>query len=268
MKKSKVLAAMLFICIGAALFAKETGDVYEPTATPIPMPKKKKSTNILTKIFGKKLSDPVLLTESSLFRYNYFGTNVKEEDIDIMYFPQEHQVAIAFESKKNRFLRFDERAQNALKLAFYSYEDQFDAKTLDSRKKKHLKEYGTTIANYSIDPIIGHEEYKPEITFGYVFVDKSPYFVISIPETVSQSANPVDPDKTKQSSLIRLLFNRNQMKTLIGQFSEEKILEALNKAEVDAMEKESTEEPKAAGETNATEEPKAEAATTATVQQQ
>ena len=45
-------------------------------------------------------------------------------------------------------------------------------------------------------------------------------------------------------------------------------LEALNKAEAEAMEKDSPEEPKAAGETNATEEPKAEAATTATVQQQ
>ena len=58
------------------------------------------------------------------------------------------------------------------------------------------------------------------------------------------------------------------MKTIIGQFSEEKILEALNKAEAEAMEKDSPEEPKAAGETNATEEPKAEAATTATAQQQ
>ena len=58
------------------------------------------------------------------------------------------------------------------------------------------------------------------------------------------------------------------MKTIIGQLSEEKILEALNKAEAEAMEKDSPEEPNAAGEAKTTEEPKAEAATTATVQQQ
>ena len=84
MKKAKILSTIfVLICTCTFLSAKdvETGDVYEPTATRIPMPKKKKTSGLLDKLFGKRLSDPVLLAESSLFRFNYLGTNVNQEEI-------------------------------------------------------------------------------------------------------------------------------------------------------------------------------------------
>lgn len=235
MKKIVFYITTLFFLMATTLYASETetADVYEPVATPIPLPQKKKPS-VLSKLFSKNIPESIKMTESSVFRYNHFETKVRQEDTDIMYYPQTNEISIAFETRKKRFLIFDTQMQKALQQAFATYESEFENKTLEDRKKRNAKKYGKLKTLYRIDALIGLEEYEPEITMGYVFVDKSPYFIITIPETYSRNVNPVELERTKKSAPIKLLFNRNQMHTLLQQCSEEAIALAMQNATASA----------------------------------
>lgn len=227
MKKTTVLAFgfLAITAVAGVCATKEQADVYEPTA--IPLPARKKTTSL----FSRKVTETVTLAKSSVFRYNFLNTNVDTEDMEIFYDPQTQSVGITLDAKGSHRLMFDTAALRSLRAAFEKYDAAFEAQTLVSKKTKYAKTYGKIRAVYLVKNLLGDIRYEPNITCGYVFVDKSPYFIITIPETKSSLHNPVDDERTRVSSLEKLLFNRNQMRTILEQTSNANIAQALLDAE-------------------------------------
>ena len=212
MKKTVLfLLSGLFLFGGAFASEKETGDVYETeeaAATPEKSEKKSKKT--------KKSDQENKIAEFSVFRYGYFGKKIQQEDADIYYFSDDDEVGIAFDNKKSKILLFPEDARAELKKAFKQYEEEFESKQLINKKRKTSAKYGKIKANYTVGQLLWDVNFQPNITCGYVFVGKSPYFLIEIPETESNIKNTVDNTRTKKSYPEKLLFNRNQMRTFLA----------------------------------------------------
>ncbi len=231
MKKTKFLILSVFAalsCISLSAAEKEAADVYEPTATPISIPKSYKPRT--KRASSNKLTEPVKMLESSVFRYNFLESSVVQEDADIYYNPENKSVEIAFDSKKNHVLSFDENARGLLLAAFQTYENEFDQKKLIVKKNKTVKKYGKIPCDYRIKSALNNTKSKPTVKVGYVFVDNSPYFLISIPESNSVIKNPVDSSRERKNPAAKLLFNRNQMSEFLSQCNEEAISKTIEKA--------------------------------------
>lgn len=225
-KKSAIGAMCFLMLVTAAYCAQtETADVYEPTAIPQSASKKRPS------LFSKKVAQTVTLAEFSLFRYNYLNTKVNVEPVEIFYEPKYQEVGLTLDAKGSRYLTFDQTALRDLRAAFDQYDAAFEAKTLVAKKTKYASAYGKIPVHYIVRNLLGDIPYEPVITCGYVFVGQSPYFIITVPETKSTLHNPVDDERTRTSTPVKLLFNRNQMRTFLTLTQEENVTQALQAAD-------------------------------------
>lgn len=225
--KKSAIGAMCFLMLAAATYCAqtETADVYEPTAIPQSATKKRPS------LFSKKVAQTVTLAEFSLFRYNYLNTKVNVEPVEIFYEPKYQEVGLTLDAKGSRYLTFDQTALRDLRAAFDQYDAAFEAKTLVAKKTKYASAYGKIPVHYIVRNLLGDIPYEPIITCGYVFVGQSPYFIITVPETKSTLHNPVDDERTRTSTPVKLLFNRNQMRTFLTVAQEENVAQALQAAD-------------------------------------
>ncbi|MBD5446953.1 MAG: hypothetical protein HDR32_04250 [Treponema sp.] len=224
--KKSAIGAICFLIVSAGAYCAqtETADVYEPTAIPRPARKK------LPSLFSKKVAQTVTLSEFSLFRYNYLNTKVNIEPVEIFYEPKYQEVGLTLDAKGSRYLTFDPAALRDLRAAFDQYDAAFEAKTLVTKKTKYAHAYGKIPVHYIVRNLLGDIPYEPVITCGYVFVGQSPYFIITVPETKSTLHNPVDDERTRTSTPVKLLFNRNQMRTFLTLTQEENVAQALQAA--------------------------------------
>lgn len=225
--KKRAIGAFCFLILSAAAFCAQTdtADVYEPTAIPQTARKKRPS------LFSKSVAQTVSLAEFSLFRYNYLNTKVNVEPVEIFYEPKYQEVGFTLDAKGSRYLTFDHAALRDLQAAFDKYDAAFEAKTLVPKKTKYASAYGKIPVRYIVRNLLGDIPYEPVITCGYVFVGQSPYFIITVPETKSTLHNPVDDERTRTSTPVKLLFNRNQMRTFLTLAQEENVAQALQAAD-------------------------------------
>lgn len=244
--KKTAIGAICFLVLSAAAYCAktETADVYEPTAIPQSARKKRPS------LFSKKVTRTVTLADFSVFRYNYLNTKVNVEPVEIFYEPKYQEVGLTLDTKGSRYLTFDQAALRDLQAAFEQYDVAFEAKTLVAKKTKYAHAYGKIPVHYIVRNLLGDIPYEPVITCGYVFVGQSPYFIITVPETKSTLHNPVDDERTRTSTPVKLLFNRNQMRTFLELTREENVAQALQAAAEKTDAGEGAAEPQSDGNTD------------------
>ena len=222
MKKSVAVLAAIFLAAGA--FCQEsgkgaqTGDVYDDTAEMAEENQASEKKESVFSRFTKSEQKSTELAESSLFKYNNFRTDVKEEEIAICYYPQWKEIGFSFDKKNSLIISFDKVAQQTLKDAFGRYEKEFEEKSLNKKSSKTIQIYGKIKCHYNYDTVFKDHDAEPTASLGYVFVKKSPYFTLTIPSVEISIKNPVDGSRTGKTEKLKLLFNKNQMRTLIEQF--------------------------------------------------
>lgn len=223
----KIIAICAFLALATSAFCeatqKETADVYE-------VEEKKQEETKLSKRKQreeerKRREAPVELATSSVFRYNAFETDVKQDDTVIFYYPATKEIGFTAESTGDLVLSFGKVAQETIKAAFSDYKEKFEKKELSTKKNKTTKAFGKTKCRYLYDTLFKDTKAEPTVRLGYVFVKKSPYFLITVEESKTTIRNPVDPEKDPKTKKQRILFNKNQMQTLIDQFDYEPTVE-------------------------------------------
>lgn len=215
----KIIALFTFAALAASSFAtesKEAADVYElEEIAPAEISPSKRQQREEER---KRKSAPVELKSSSVFRYNAFETDVSQDDTAIFYYPTMKEIGFTATSTKALVLSFDKKSQDDIKAAFETYKTQFENKELVNKKSKTSKIYGKTKCHYLYDTFFKDQDAEPEVRLGYVFVKKSPYFLLTVEESKTKIRNPVDKDRDAKTKKMKILFNKNQMQTLIDQF--------------------------------------------------
>ncbi len=210
----KIIALLATLALTTAAFGeetKETGDIYEVEEI-------KTSSSTTKREERSRRNAPVELKSSSVFRYNGLETKVEQDDIAIFYYPEFKEIGFTATSTKSLILSFDKLAQGEIKLAFEEYKRMFDNKELLKKKSKTVKAFGKTKCRYVYDTFFKDQKAEPDVKLGYVFVKKSPYFIMTVEESKTTIRNPVDKDRDATTKKMKILFNKNQMETLIDQF--------------------------------------------------
>lgn len=225
MKISKKILSTIIFTMGITTFSqeiensisKEEADSYEVEEKKDN--EEKQESNIITnalRSFKKKNREPVKIAESSLFKYNFMGTDVSIENVDFMLNPQNQEIGILY--KDNHTLYFNEEAKAILKNAFEKYNNDFNSKVLITKKSKTISIYGTMNCSIILNNFLSETETEPKVKIGYLFIGKSPYFTLTIPESESRLKNPVESERNKKLPQFTLLFNKNQMRSFIDYF--------------------------------------------------
>lgn len=216
----KIIAICALLTAATSVFCettqKETADVYEVEEQK--QEEKKLSKRKQREEERKRREAPVELASSSVFRYNGFETDVKQDNTVIFYYPATKEIGFTAESTGELVLSFGKVAQETIKVAFNEYKDKFEKKELSTKKNKTSRIFGNTKCRYIYDTFFKDTKAEPTVRLGYVFVKKSPYFMLTVEESKTTIRNPVDPERDPKTKKLKILFNKNQMQALIDQF--------------------------------------------------
>lgn len=103
-------------------------------------------------------------------------------------------------------------------MAAENYLKDYDAKALDRSRKKPSDMYGVIRSRIEWGPFQYSANADPKVTFSYVFIGKSPYFCIRIPQTDSSQSKGGLRVKFPGT---KLYFTRKQLKELTDGMNEE-----------------------------------------------
>lgn len=153
-------------------------------------------------------------------------------EVSVMLYPKRGLVGIEFKKgigHKERVL-FDADARKALKEAYEQYIDDYENKKLDKKKTKYERKYGYARVKTEWGPFQYSSYAEPKASFGYIFVGKSPYFALKIPQTKSDQKKG---DVVVEYADSLFYFTRSQIKEIVDAMTEEKIGEAIDSLRID-----------------------------------
>ena len=155
----KIIAICALLTAATSVFCettqKETADVYEVEEQK--QEEKKLSKRKQREEERKRREAPVELASSSVFRYNGFETDVKQDNTVIFYYPATKEIGFTAESTGELVLSFGKVAQETIKVAFNEYKDKFEKKELSTKKNKTSRIFGNTKCRYLRHILQGHK---------------------------------------------------------------------------------------------------------------
>ena len=169
--------------------------------------------------------DPVELGSGTMRLKKLVANELEAKEFSVMLYPRDGTVGILYRKMPNKErLLLDKDARDAVTKSYQEYLKDFENKKLDKSKKKFEPVYEYARAKVEWGPIQYSSYADPRIVMGYMFVGKSPYFCIKVPNTQS--------DQNKGDSPIQyggniLYFTRSQGADLVAALSDEEIQEAL-----------------------------------------
>lgn len=163
-----------------------------------------------------------------------FGSQLLATEYAVKLYSEDGTLGIAYKTDlaSKESLRFDKDARDALRKAAEQYFQDYEGKKL-SKGKKFNNAYGVARAKIVWKMISDKAVAHPKLQFGYVFVGKSPYFAIKIPQTVAEEKKG---DIVVQYVGNILYFTRAQLKELLSAMEESQIGNALSSLVVDMPE--------------------------------
>ena len=190
--------------------------------------------------------EPAELGTGTMRLEKTFGHELVAVEFSVMVYPKNGTAGLLYKNGgigiKERIL-FDKDARDALRAAYEQYIDDYENKRLE-RQKKFVKAYGVARTKLEWGPFQYSTYVEPKTYFGYVFVGKSPYFGIRIPDTVSPQKKG-DVDVHYVGNL--LYFTRAQIKDLVEAMDEEGLFEAIESQKIVLPANDEYEEPEADG---------------------
>lgn len=165
----------------------------------------------------------------------FLATDLEQKNLILMLDPRTNQVVVQFMFQlNNTSISLDVQDRQAIQDAIVRYGEAFDAKTLE-KKGNHSADFGTVSAGLVWGIKLGSKgSAHPALSLGYKFIDKSPFFVITIPETDNELKDTLGGSRIQNSAYMVLCFNRAQSVTFAEFLSEEKIQQALGDKKVPA----------------------------------
>ena len=170
--------------------------------------------------------DPVELGSGTMRLKRLVSSELEAKEFSVMLYPRDGTAGILYRKMPNKErLLLDKDARDAVIKSYQEYLKDFEGKKLDRSKKKFEPAYEYARAKVEWGPVQYSSYADPRIVMGYVFVGKSPYFCIKVPNTESDQ-NKGDTPISYGGNI--LYFTRSQGQDLVNALSDEEIREALN----------------------------------------
>ena len=170
--------------------------------------------------------DPVELGSGTMRLKRLVANELEAKEFSVMLYPRDGTAGILYRKMPNKErLLLDKDARDAVIKSYQEYLKDFEDKRLDKSKKKFEPAYEYARAKVEWGPVQYSSYADPRIVMGYVFVGKSPYFCIKVPNTESDQ-NKGDTPISYGGNI--LYFTRSQGQDLVNALSDEEIREALN----------------------------------------
>ena len=169
--------------------------------------------------------DPVELGSGTMRLKKIIANELDAKEFSVMLYPRDGTTGILYRKAPNKErLLLDKDARDAVTRSYQDYLKDFENKKLDRSKKKFEPAYEYARAKVEWGPLQYSSYADPRIVMGYIFVGKSPYFCIKVPNTQSEQRKGDSPIQYGGNILY---FTRSQGQDLVKSLSDEEIREAL-----------------------------------------
>lgn len=160
--------------------------------------------------------------------------DLEVKDFQVMMYPRRGIVGLCYKPAfgKERML-MDAQARKVIRDAYDQYLQDYSEKKLDRKRTKFVKCYGVARTMVEWGPMQYSAYADPRLEIGYMFVGKSPYFVLKLCHC--------DSDQKKGDVAIKyagmyLYFTRDQMKDFIDAIQEDVISLAIENQKMASFE--------------------------------
>ena len=165
----------------------------------------------------------------SLFTPSVFG-DLKQQNAIVMINPKDSKAGFGSQYLAAYYvLLLDSKSRTELRFAKEQYFTDFENKKLDREGKKTYKEYGNTDVQLYWGTIKGSTPNNAvgKVNFGYEFVERSPYFTISIFPLTNQRFVEGQGSAPETSMNLTFYFTKAQITKLLDLLTEDSINQAL-----------------------------------------
>jgi len=165
----------------------------------------------------------------SLFTPGVFG-DLKQQSAAVMINPKDSKAGFGSPYLAAYYiLFFDAKGRSDLRFAKEQYFTDFENKKLDREGKKTYKEYGNTDVQLYWGTIKGSTPNNAvgKVNFGYEFVERSPYFTISIFPLTNQRFVEGQGSAPETSMNLTFYFTKSQITKFLDLLTEDSVNQAL-----------------------------------------
>ncbi|MCQ2573552.1 MAG: hypothetical protein MJ182_06630 [Treponema sp.] len=197
--------------------------------------KAKGSGNFLQNIFGSKYME---IEDGSLFTSKTFG-GIKQNACTYVVYPGTDTAGFGSNYMASYYyLTMDDANRKMLENCMQKYFKDFENKKLKRDDSKSYKAYGKIKVFLRWGAVKGNNPYFAKdvpVFVGYKFVDKSPYFTLTMNQSVPGNTHEriEDVNDVVFSAYLNYFFTKAQCNMLIEGLSDEKIAKVLNKYEIE-----------------------------------
>ena len=190
--------------------------------------------------------DPIKTTIIIAQFENFLGTAINPAQVAVSFAPRTDEALLEFKSGGNNYELYLHREARALvREAAVRYNEDFDARRLDSKLQKRRSErvYGEIegcFMRWGLGTLAMNGEVNPKIAVGYRFEKGSPYFAI----TVYGTTNPLykqGKSSVEKSVTYHIYMNKAQALDLADALDEAALMRALDNVTIPAFEPDSYE---------------------------
>ena len=185
--------------------------------------------------------DPIETATLTAQFENFLGTAINPAQLTVSFAPRTDEALLKFKSHGNYYEVYLHReARELIREAAIQYNEDFDARRLDSKmaKRKSERLYGKTdgcFMRWGLGFLAMNGEANPQIAVGYRFEKGSPYFAI----TVYSATNPLykqGKSSVEESVTYHIYMNKAQALALAQELEEGVLMRALDTINLPSVE--------------------------------
>lgn len=171
--------------------------------------------------------DPFELGSFEASFSDFTGFMISKGTMTVDFAPRENRIILNLKNQGNMtHIYLDESARSAINASMNRYYDDFESRSL-RREGKANDAYGKISAYMEWGLLMINAKGTAEIRMGYKFVDKSPYFTLTIPETANEIYEKAGGSRVRQSGFLQIFFTRSQATEFAKTLEQENLLAAL-----------------------------------------
>lgn len=171
--------------------------------------------------------DPFELGSFEASFSDFTGFMINRDAMTVDFAPRENNIVVNLKNQGNStHIYLDETARSAMLSSIDMYFKDFESKSL-RRKGKTNTAYGKVGAYMEWGLLMVNAKGDTEVRMGYEFVDKSPYFTLTIPETENDIYLKTGGSRVKRSGFLQIFFTRSQAAEFSKTLVQENLLGAL-----------------------------------------
>jgi hypothetical protein len=153
-----------------------------------------------------------------------FSAEIVDKDLSLMFDPRTNTVTIEFSYELTKYKQHWSFENRQLFIqAVDSYISDFETRTLSAQCSKTEKTYGSFKGKAEWGTMFYNSLSYPQMTLGYTFNNKSPYFVVVQKPAPNERADELNMPQN-DSNTIRFFFTRLQAQELASLFIQEYLL--------------------------------------------